>query len=138
MRAGLTEELPYGTNEVKRGRMGFDGARQDGLEARIVAVVGDGVVGVLVHDIAVEVDASEDALVAGVGQESGVGQLGGGGSGGTAHGAGCDGDVSAKFDLIGQEVIEARLGDGDQDEVGRLTAGLETEAGTGELDEGRS
>ena len=103
-----------------------------------MTVVGFGVLDVLVDDVAIEVDAGEEALVAGVGEEAGIGELGGGGLRVATDGAGGYGDVAAELDLVMQETLCAVVGDGYEDEVGGLAADLEAEAGTGELDEGRS
>jgi len=89
------EELGAGAVEVFGGGVGWDAAGEDLLVGDIGAVVGLGVFLVLVDDVAGEVDSGEDAFGAGVGEEGGVGELGGGGLGVASDGAGGDGGVRA-------------------------------------------
>lgn len=67
------EELVYCADETHGGGVWGNAAFQNFLVGDVCAVVGGGVFLVLVDDIAREVDAGEDTLVAGVGEETGVG-----------------------------------------------------------------
>ena len=67
------EELVDGTNEVYGARRCGNATGEDFLVGDILAVIGLGVVEVLVDHVAIEVDAGEEALVAGVGEEACVG-----------------------------------------------------------------
>lgn len=129
------EELGDRLDEVAAGERGLDAAAEDGLEGNVFAVVGAGIVLVLIDNVAGEVDASEEALAARVGEKLRVGEDGGGGLRVAADRAcGCR-DVSAEFDLILQKALEALVVGGDEDEIRGLTAGLEAEACAGHLDE---
>ena len=103
-----------------------------------MAVVRLGVVDVLVDNIAIEVDAGEEALVAGVREEPGVGEDASGGLRIAADWAGGHGYVTAELNLLMQETLCAFVCHCNEDEVGSLATDLEAKAGTGELDEGRS
>jgi len=113
-------------------------AAQDLFIGDIGAIVGRGVVGVLVDYISGEVNSSKDALVAGVGEEGRVGGFGGGGRGAASDGTGCYGGVAAELDFVVEEALEGVAGGADEDEISRLASGLKTEAGTAKLDEGGS
>ncbi len=54
-----------------------------------------------------------------------------------SDGTGGYGCIAAELDLVMQKALEAIVRHGDEDEIGGLAAGLEAEAGTGHLDEGR-
>ncbi len=99
-----------------------------------MTIEGFGVVDVLVDDIAGEVDAGEEALGARVGEELGIGEFGGGGLGVAADGTGGRGDVTAQLQLVVEDIVGGFAVDADEDEIGGLTADLQTEAGAGHLD----
>jgi hypothetical protein len=130
------EELTDCAQELKRGGWWRDAAGEDGLEGEVLAVVVAGVIGVLVNYVAGEVDACEEALAAGVGEDGRVGEFGGGGLRVASDGTGCYGEVAAELNLVLEEALEGVVGSGEEDEVGGLSARLEAEAGSGELDEG--
>jgi len=132
------EELVDGTNEVYGARRCGNATGEDFLVGDILAVIGLGVVEVLVDHVAIEVDAGEEALVTGVGEEACVGEFGGGRLGVTTDGASGYGYVCAELDLVMQETLCTCVGDRYKDQVGGLAASLETEAGARQLDEGRS
>ena len=131
------EELTDGCEEVTRGGWWGNAAGEDGLEGEVLAVVVAGVVGVLVDYIAGEVDACEEALAAGVGEDGRVGEFRGGGLRVASDGTGCYGEVAAELNFVLEETLEGVVGGGEEDEVGGLSASLEAKAGSGELDEGR-
>jgi len=137
MRAVSVEHLVDGADEVHGSGLGLYVTGEDGLIGDIGAVVGGGIVGVLVDYVAGEVDACEDALAARVGEEGCVGGFGGRGLGVTSDGAGSYADVAAELDLVVEEAVEGVVGGADEDEICGLATSLEAEAGTGELDEGR-
>ena len=62
--AAGVEHLVDGADEVLRARLGGDAAGEDLLVGDIAAVVGGGVIGVLMDYVAGEVDAGEDAFAA--------------------------------------------------------------------------
>ena len=66
------EKLVDGGDEVRRRRLDGDGAGEDGLVGDVLAVVGVGVVLILIDYVTGEVDAGEDALAAGVGEKGGI------------------------------------------------------------------
>jgi len=132
------EELVDGTNEVYGARRCGNATGEDFLVGDILAVIGLGVVEVLVDHVAIEVDAGEEALVTGVGEEACVGEFGGGRLGVTTDGAGSYGDIRTQLDLVMQETLCTRVRDRYEDEVGSLAASLEAEAGARQLDEGGS
>ena len=131
------EELADGADKVAGvGRRG-DSAGENCLIGDIAAaVVGAGVVLVLVDYVSGEVDAGEDALAARVGEEAGVGKFSCGGLRVASDGTGGDGCVAAELDLIVEKALEAVVSGSDEDEVSGLAASLEAEAGPGQLDEG--
>jgi hypothetical protein len=130
------EELVDGAYEVLGRRRCRDSTRENRLIGNIVTIVVAGVVLVLVDDVAGEVDAGKDAFAAGVGENLCIGQFSGGGLRIAAYGAGGYGCVATELELVVEEVLEAIMIHRDQDEVCRLTADLEAEAGPGQLDEG--
>ena len=67
------EQFIDGADKVDRAWRCTNAARKDSLVGDIVAVIGLGVVDVLVDDVAVEVDSGEESLVPGVGEEAGIG-----------------------------------------------------------------
>jgi len=133
-----TEELVDGANEVDGAWGCWHATRKDLLVGDIVTVIRFGVIDVLVDYVAVEVDAGEEALIAGVGEEASIGQFGGGCLGVTTDGAGSYGDVCAQLELVMQETLGTLVGNRYEDKIGSLAANLEAEAGTGQLNEGRS
>ena len=118
--------------------MGTNAAIENSVEGDIVTVILFRVLGVLVDDVAVEVDTGEDTLVPRVGKETSVGEYGGGSLGVTADGARSDRDITAELDLVMQKTLSTIVCNGYEDEVCGLTADLKAEAGAGELNEGRS
>ncbi len=132
------EELANGSEEVG-GRSGWgNSAGEDGLIGDVLAaVVGLGVVSVLMNDVASEIEACEDALAAGVGEEGGVRGVGGGGLRVTSDGTGGYGGVRTELELVVEEALKGVVGGADENEVSGLSTDLKAEAGSGELDEGR-
>ena len=76
---------------------------------------------------AVEIDAGKEALGAGVAEQLGVHLPVGGSCAGAAHRSGGCGGVSADFEFILEQILHAAVIDGNEDQIGGLTAELEAE-----------
>src|SRR6185437_13781541 len=104
----------------------------------VPSVICGGIVLVLIDVVAGEIESGEEAFAARVGEELGIGQGGDRCLGVAADRSGGSCDVTTELDLLLQHVLHALVVGADEDEIGRLPAGLETEAGAGDLDEDRS
>lgn len=112
-----------------------DAAVENLLIGDVLAVVLFGIATVLVDDVTGEINACEDALATRVGEEAGVD--GSGCCRVTAYGTGGYADVATELELVMQEMLATFARDGNEDEVGGLTASLKAEACAGDLDESR-
>src|SRR5208337_2018614 len=112
-------------------------AAQHVLEVLRRAEVNLGVIPVLAHAGAVEVDAGKQALVARVAEQLGVHLPIGRGLAGATHRSGCGRGVATDFELVLQQVLDAAIVNGYQDEVSGLAADLEPERAASHADEYR-
>src|ERR1700679_4184822 len=108
---------------------------QNGVEGNVRAVFRTGVVLVLREDGTVEIEAGEEALGAGVGEELGVELPVSPRLGVAAHRAGRCSSVGAELDFVLEHVLQAILIHRNQHQVSGLTADLPAKAATLKLDE---
>ena len=104
-----------------------DIALQNFVEVLGSAIVKLGVFLVLAYAGAVEIDAGKEALGAGVAEQLGVHLPVGGSCAGAAHRSGGCGGVSADFEFVLEQILHAAVIDGNEDQIGGLTAELEAE-----------
>ena len=99
------------------------------VDLRVFLVLGDGG--------SVEVDAGEEALGAGVAEQFGVHLPVGGGLGAAPDGAGSGRGVAADLELVLEQILQAAVIDGDQDQVRGLSADLQAPGSAGHADKDR-
>src|SRR6185437_830240 len=138
--AGLRDDevTRHGADKMPCIGWNGNGAAEYLFEGQVTAVLQLHVVVIVVQDRAVEGDAGEEALGAGVGEELGVELPVGPGLGVATDRTSRGCRVSADLELVPEHVLQALLVHGDENEVGGLTADLPAEAAARELDEDRS
>ena len=128
------EEFIDGSDKVNGAWWRPDPATQDHSVGNIFAIVSIGIRSVLMDDVPIEINACEESLTARVGEELGVGKLGCGGLRIASNRTSRHGCIGAQFHLVLEQIVKAVVGHSHEDEIGRLTANLETEAGAFHLD----
>ena len=114
---GADKVLRHVTHKRHRARRHIHVALEHALELMRLAVIELGIVRVLGDAGSVEVDAGEEAFVAGVAEELGIHLPVGGGGSVSANGAGGSGGIATDFELAFQQVLEPAVIDSDEDEV---------------------
>jgi hypothetical protein len=104
------EEFIYGSDKVNGPRGRRDPAAQDHLVWDIFTVERIGIRSVLVDDVPIKIDASEESLTARVGEELGVGKLGSGGLRIATNRTSRYGCIAAQLDLVLEQLVNWSCG----------------------------